>query len=163
MPKSFRGFGLAEVILALGLLAVAIMSIMGLSISALRTDSKAMETSAGRLIADQVVKRLGDQLRADTTIRGDFLSGEFVGPPWDKGTITNNHTVFNYQVFASTVRDAAGKPLGWEAEGNRLKKVDVEVWWTDETDRARQGYGRLEVRTTQLISEAALASLEEEP
>ena len=61
MPKSFRGFGLAEVILALGLLAVAIMSIMGLSISALRTDSKAMETSAGRLIADQVVKRLGDQ------------------------------------------------------------------------------------------------------
>lgn len=161
-PEKSRGFSLPEVILALGLLAVAILSLLAVSVSTLRSDSKALETAAGRLIADQVMKRLLDQMAEDPAVRESFLSGDFQLQPWDQGTLTHDNTVFSYTILARTVRDGAGDPVGKEAPGNRLKKVDIKVWWTDEANRTRQGYGRLQVETTQLISEAALATGEEE-
>ena len=146
----------------MGFFATAILSIIGLSISVLRTDSKALETSAGTLIADQVAQRLIAQLKADSPggTRANFMDNEFVVNPWDKGSLKNENTEFFYTVHASTVTDATtGDPLGASLNGNRLKKADIHVWWASQNEQDRQGSGRLEVRMSKLISEADLVDI----
>ncbi len=152
------GFSLAELILSLGFVALAILSVLGLSLGVMRTDHKALERAAGTLVAEQIVERLRAQLLADEPagFREHFLHEEHNGTPWDEGSIKNGKTIFYYSVRAISVVDTDGNKVGASSDGNRLKKVDVHVWWAGEDTQTRQGSGQLEVRVTQLISEASI-------
>jgi hypothetical protein len=146
-----------EIILSFGFFAVAILALMGLSLSISRTDSKALETAAGTLIADQLMGRTLASLRTDSPpgSRAGFFSGEFVDPPWDSGSLVSGKTTFYYELTTNQVMDlTTAGPMGEQALSNRLMKLNVRVWWASENQEVRQGSGRLQVVTSRLISEA---------
>ncbi|MBI3926838.1 MAG: hypothetical protein HY319_14980 [Armatimonadetes bacterium] len=146
---------MAELILSIGFFAVAILAILALSVSIARTDSKAVETSAGTLVADRLLQRTLASIYADQPAgaRDTFWAIDHVSPPWEEGTIQTNGNQFQYVIYATTVNDSAGTEIGSLAEDNLLKKVDIRVWWWGQQ---RTGYGRLEVRNSRLVSEAEL-------
>ncbi len=158
MSRRTRAFSLAELILSLGFIAVVILAVLALGVTVLRVDSKSLETSAGSLVADRLVARTVAGLRSDSPAgsKAQFLARDAAGDPWRRGEVQDHRTVFYYTLHVRSVKDAAGDPLGQAAVGNRLKKLDVHVWWAGERRTGREGFGQLEVRTTVLINEAEL-------
>lgn len=153
-----RAFSLAEMLVALGLIAVAILSILALSISITRGNQEGTDRAIGGVVARQLVKRLVDRLRADIPAgtRADFWDNEHGVTPFEDDVFRSNNTEFQYKIFATSVTDGTGDSVGGATVGNRLKKVDIVVnWWNSETEQ-RQGYGQLEIRNTRLVSEAEL-------
>ncbi|MFA5504637.1 MAG: hypothetical protein WC314_11730 [Vulcanimicrobiota bacterium] len=152
------GFSLAELIISIGFFGLAILTLLGLSISISRTDSKALERSAGTLIANQVLGQTLAQLQADNPagIRERFFAEENVSPPWQEGSLTNDRTTFYYQVQVASVSRASGGSMGTALYSSRLKKVVVHVWWAGEEEQTRQGSGQLEVYVTRLVSESEI-------
>lgn len=147
---------MAELLVAVGFFAVAVLAILGLTLSVLRMDSKAAQTSAGTLVADQLLQQTVASVRADSppNTKASFWGSEYLNPAWAEGVVLNNDTQFHYVIYATTVTDAGGTPVGSLASDNRLKKLDVRVWWFNESPTSRSGYGRLEAQVTQLVSEA---------
>lgn len=155
--RSFRAFTLGEVLVALGLIAVAILAVLALSISVARTSQEGVDQSVGGLVATQLLDSLVDRLRADPPggLRKRFLDNDYTSSPFESGTIDNNGTEYEYEIFARTVVKTDGSPIG-ASMGRRLKKVDVVVSWWDAKDTQRQGYGKLQFFQSRLIGEAEL-------
>ena len=159
MTRSRRltAFTLGEVLVALGLVSVAILSILALSIAIARTNQESVDQSVGGLVATQLLDSMIDRLRADppSGLREDFLNSEYTLSPFDSGTIVNNGTEYQYEIFVTTVKNSSGDVVG-EAMGRRLKKVDVKISWWDAKDTERQGYGKLQFAQSRLVGEAEL-------
>lgn len=149
------GLSLAELMVAVGFFAVAILAILGLTVSVLRTDSKSSESAAGALMADRLLQRTIARVKGDATARANFWNNEHLTPPWEQGVArSTSGNDFNYVIYATTVVGVGGSPVGSLAPDNRLKKVDVLVWWFNANPTDRAGYGKLNTRVTQLVSEA---------
>ena len=158
MRRRRQAFSLAELLVALALISVAILSVLALSISVARGNREGVDKTVGTVVASQVLERLVDQLRADVPpgTKATFWGGEFTGSPYDTGTIINNKTEYKYEIFARTVTDTSGSSLGGSTPDNRLKKVDITVYWWDSDSQSHQGYGDLKVTVSRLISEGEL-------
>ncbi len=155
-PSSPGGFSLGELLVTMGLIAVAILSLMALSILMARADREGVDTKVGDVVAGMLVERLLDQVRADNPAgtAANFWDNDFDSSnPYEEGDYRNNNTEYHYQIFAVTVRTTGGAEVGDGTTGNRLKKVDVIVNWWDTQNQDREGYGKLEVRNSRLISE----------
>ena len=157
MTRHQKAFSLAELLVALGLIAVAILSVLALSIAVARTNQEGIDQNVGNTVSNQVLLRLMDQLRADspTGIRDRFWDRDFVSTPFESKALTNNDTEFQYEIFARTITDSLGNPMG-AATDSRLKKVDIVVRWWDSENQDRQGYGELRVTRSRLVCEAEL-------
>jgi Tfp pilus assembly protein PilV len=155
--RRVHAFTLGEVLVALGLIAVAILAVLALSITVARTSQESVDQSVGGLVATQILDSLIDNLRSDPPggLRKKFLDNDFTSSPFDSGTIVNNGTEYEYEIFATTVTKTDGSPIG-ETMGRRLKKVDVVVSWWDAKDTQRQGYGKLQFFQSRLVGEAEL-------
>lgn len=151
-----RAFSLAELLVALGLISVAILGLLALSIALAKGNQEGIDKTIGAEVAAQLTDRLVAQLRADAPpgVRNSFWLKDDMITPWDSGTLQNNGTTYNYKIYAENVRDTSGNSIGGTTAGNRLKKVDVHVWWWDSETKAHQGYGELKVLSTRLVSEA---------
>lgn len=144
--------------MALGLISVAVLSVLALSISIAKGNREGADRTVGGVVARQLVDRLIDRVRADAPVgtRADFWDNEHTVAPFESGTFESNNTEYQYKIFASSVTDGTGTSVGGATPDNRLKKVDVFVWWWDSETEDHQGYGKLEVRNTRLVSEAEL-------
>ena len=166
MRTTQRGFTIAELLVAIGFFAVAVLTVLGLNLAVVRVDSKAIESAAGSVVADRLIQRTVAKVKADAPAgtRANFWVVDHVSVPWEEGTTRNGGTEFHYTVSAETVLDPAGNPIGQSGAGpNRLEKIDVRVWWfSDDTgsETSRAGYGRLEHKATKLITEAETTPLE---
>lgn len=158
MRRHSHAFSLAELLVALALIAVAILSVLALSIAVARGNREGVDKTVGTVVASQVLERLVDQLRADEPVgfKAAFWGGEFTSNPFNTGILTNNKTEYKYEIFARTVTDSSGASLGGSTPDNRLKKVDVTVYWWDSDSETHQGYGDLKVTVSRLISEGEL-------
>lgn len=143
---------------ALGLISVALLAVLALSISVARGNREGVDKTVGNVVATQLIDRLIDQLRADRPpgVKANFWGSDFIGSPFDQGTYTNNETEYQYKIFARTLNDSTGTSIGGVTPDNRLKKVDIEVFWWDSETQDRQGYGELKVTASRLLSEAEL-------
>ena len=152
-----KAFTLGEVLVALGLIAVAILAVLALSISVARTSQEGEDQSVGGLVATQLMDSLIDRLRGDASgvLRKKFLDKDHTSTAFEKGSVENNGTKYDYEIFAETVTKTDGNPIG-EGMAMRLKKVDVVVSWWDAKDTERQGYGKLQFYQTRLVGEAEL-------
>jgi Tfp pilus assembly protein PilV len=153
-----QGFSLAEMLVALGLISVAVLSVLALSISIAKGNQEGTDRATGAVVARQLVNRVLDRLRADIPAgtNADFWDNEHTSTPFDSGVFRSNNTDYQYKVYAQSVEDSSGVSVGGTTPDNRLKKVDVIVWWWDSEKTERQGYGKLEVRNTRLVSEAEI-------
>ena len=140
---------MAEVMLAVGLLGVVVLSVVALGISALRANRKALDSSAGQLVASSELQKT--IYEAQNVGPGD--------PLWSRDNATDamttrvnkvGDTEFKVAIYATELRDASG-PLGG-ATRNRAKKVEVLVTWWDAGAEGRQGYGQLRTRRSRIVN-----------
>lgn len=152
------GFSLAELMLALGITSLAILSVGLVLLSILRSDRKTLDTALGGLVARQVLDRTMDRVRADQPAgtKAQFWGSDFVSTPFEAGNITNNGTAFHYEVRAETVVNTGGDDVGGGLTSNRLKKVDVLITWWGSEQNDRTGYGELKVQTSRVVGEVEL-------
>lgn len=153
------GFTVAEVLLTLALMTMAILALMGLSFSSLKATTKSADVTRGVQVAQQYLDRIIEQALADQPagMRASFFDQDIPGQPWRTVDIPLGQTRFTVKLFVQTVQDSStGASLGGAAgAGNRLKKVDAVVsWWDgDGQSQGRAGYGRLQTQLSQLVSE----------
>ena len=156
-PRNNRGMSLAELMVAIMLLAICILTVLGLSLAVVRVDSKAAETSAGSVVADTLLQEVVAQVKADSPpgTKDSFWNNDH--EVWAQGSRVNNGPEFSYWISAVTVTTTGGDSLGSADLQNRLKKVDVRVRWFNDgssEQSGRQGYGELEATISQLVPEA---------
>jgi hypothetical protein len=145
-----------EVVLGLGIAALALMAMASVCASAMRASQKGIDRGAAAAVADRQLTRQ-IQLVQDDSPAGDRArlwdqEFPFTAAPFSTGQEQVGSMLFQYAIYASTVRDAGGWPVGGAMAGNRLKKMDIVVWWMSQ-DGSRAGYGQLQYQTSRVISE----------
>ena len=151
-----RAFSLAELLVALGLFAVAILAILGLSISVARGSQEGEDQAVAGTVSRHLLERVVDRVRTDSPpgTAQDFWDNEHpASNPWEDDEYESNNTLYQYRVFATTVNNTLGDPVGGTTPGNRLKKIDIVINWWDSDTTERAGYGKLEFRNSRLVSE----------
>lgn len=150
------GFSLIEVIFALGLLGVGILTVIALFGQLARDAQKATDVGAGVLAAESVLNKTVHDILNDMgpITRADFFANN--SPPNDpiQGTITANKTIMTYEITYRTVQDSSGAVLGAALPENTTKLVELTMWWwTDNPDAHRAGYGFLRTSASRLVNE----------
>ncbi|MGE0492300.1 MAG: hypothetical protein AB7S38_24015 [Vulcanimicrobiota bacterium] len=163
MKVGTRGFTLLEVLLAIGLAAVVVLTLLALGAQSLRASQKSGDSDKALMVADNVLERVVAHVKADDPAgcRDSFWNDAGTAPwipPWDANTsVTVEGTEYRYTIFTSRVTNQLNGqvlgtgPAGSEVPDNGLKKVDIVVEWWDEPNGSHQGYGLLEVRLTRLV------------
>ena len=160
MKHSPRAFSLAEVLLSVGILAMALVALFNLAGSALKNSSRTENLALAGDVAELELNReiygaIHDQPSGS---RAQFWDNEFVSAPWRQGSTRVNGMDFQYSIYAQTLNDSlTGKPVGQTAAtSNRIKKVDIVVWWMHSSaEPGRQGYGRLSTGACRIVNEVA--------
>jgi len=150
-----RGFSLAEVILCLGILAVALVMTVNLFLSVQRGGDKNRHTATGTLVAETVLNQfLHDVYQGvhPTLTKATFFSADASL----SGSLALSSTEYFYQIDYQTVVSTAGTELGAGLGGNRLKAVQVTCWWWGAGPTSqRSGQGKLSVQLRKLVNENA--------
>jgi hypothetical protein len=136
--------------LAIGLLVMILLTLIGVTMSALRSSEKAALLGPATQVSESIMNRTLYQVANDLPAGTKASFWAASGPaPWRGPTGETIGAVnYEYAIYANTV-DGAGN--------NRLKKVDVVVWWWNSrsSNSSRQGYGRLQVQASRLVNEGA--------
>ena len=140
--------------MALFLIVVVIFSLLVVSGYSLATRQKSANLGTAHLVAEQTLSRaLYSALSSADT---GFLAQNSATSPWRSGRVTVAMTEFTYALYAQTLPYATSGEVGMAGTelNNRLKKVDVTVWWWDGQVRgARSGQGRLSVQASRIVNE----------
>lgn len=129
------GFLLADVTVAVGLLAVVLLTMVGLFLTLLGSSSKSANLTAATYVAKA---RLAEVLREGTL---DPLPADQKEGLTTAGTDTS--TTFHHRVTATRLEPTSEHGLGYW--------VEVEVWWWSEQPESggRPGQGRLSTKLGQ--------------
>lgn len=155
-----RGLSLAEVLLALLVVILLVLTLAAMSFAMLKSNKKSADRPVGFLAAQQILARELYAVQDDTPpgSKATFWSTDWATSPWHSGQEMVNRTTFNYAIYAVTLQDvASGVPLGNDpASGfvnNRVKKIDIQVDWSGSADGTRGGAGRLTSTFTRFLHE----------
>ncbi|MBX3171221.1 MAG: prepilin-type N-terminal cleavage/methylation domain-containing protein [Candidatus Eremiobacteraeota bacterium] len=150
-----RGFSLAELVLCLGILAVALIFLTSFFISLYRATDKSGNTAVGTRVAETVInQQLHDIFKGThpTLTKAGFFAAD--AAPGVSGVLQLGQTEFQYQLDYATVPSSGGGTLGAGLASNRLKKVTVRCWWWGTGANAqRAGQGRLSIELHRLVNE----------
>lgn len=140
--------------MACGVLALTVLVLLALNLSAIRSNEKAaLFEGANRAAESLLAQRLyavENDLPAGT--RNAFWSATSASPWIPPTTIKLGGVEYEYSITVDTVKGPSGTEIGTVAgePGNRLKKVDVTLkWWGGQ----HNGYGRLELHSTRIVNE----------
>jgi type II secretory pathway pseudopilin PulG len=154
MRKQTSGFSLGELILAIALLGLAVLALLSVVGSVLKSCTKSSLNTIGMEVArTQLQRTISSALRdSPEGSRELFWENEYVTTPLSTGTVKISRTDFDYKVYAQTINDVdSGNPLGTgTANANRIKKVDVVVSWLG---GSRQEMGKTETQLSRLVNE----------
>lgn len=140
---------MAELVLCLGILTVALVFLTSFFVSLYRSTDKSGNTAAGTRAAETVLNhQLHDIFKNThaTLTKAAF----FAGDAGLSGSLQLGQTEFQYQMDYATVQSSGGGDLGAGLTGNRLKAVTVRCWWAG---GQRAGQGRLSVEIHRLVNE----------
>ena len=149
-----QGFTLPEIVFALGLLLVAVLSAALLGFSTLASNRKATDTQSGALVASQVLDSEIQAAAQDPT--SAFWNQNSALTVYETQTVTAGVTPYQARIYVSNVTIAAdntipGAPATPAPAAQTLKRVDVTVNWWDSQTKNRQGYGQLETRACRMV------------
>ena len=151
---------MAEVVMAVGFLALTVLTLLGLSMATIRSNDKGFSLAPAGKAADRLTEQQIYQVQKDSPpgTRASFWGA--TGPWRDSagyGNLTMGGVTYEWTISLADLSDTSGVPLGTAAgePGNRAKKVNATVWWSDSRAQGgqRQGYGRMELQATRLINE----------
>ncbi len=153
--RSGPGLSVAEVVIAIALLAITFVSLLAVLAGGLRTDRKAYfkdaAASTARVLLTKSLGKVTQDLPPGT--KAHFWSQDFPDrdAPYLKGEETSGDVTFRYEICTRAVMSTAGVPFG--SPNHRLKQVDIYVSWT--SDDERTGYGSTVYRDRRILSEAS--------
>lgn len=146
-----RGFSIAELVLCLGILTVALVFLTSFFVGLYRSTDKSGNTAAGTRAAETVLNHQLHDIFKNTHVsltKAAFFAAD--AAPGVSGSLQLGQTEFQYQMDYATVRSSGGGDLGAGLTGNRLKAVTVRCWWAG---GQRAGQGRLSVEIHRLVNE----------
>ena len=150
--KNDDGFSLAELMLSMAMIVVALVSIIGLFISLFRSSQKGMDLTNGMIVAETVLNQYLYDKQGEPGGLFENLDENISSP--DTGTTSDSalygkdfksRNIYSYEIVCRNVKDSDPK---------NLKKVDITVtWWRDANREGeyKSGYGRLTVKLTRLV------------
>jgi len=154
-----RGFTVIEVLLALTLVIIAVLTLLGLTTVSLRAHDESDDLVTASALCDRLMEEsIGSANRNQPPgKRADFWDKEWTVTPFETGQVKLGTLEYNYEIYAQTLTDlTTGTALGTQTgvTDNRVKKVDIHVWWmvSDRTEQ-RQGYGALRTHQSCLVNE----------
>ncbi|MCA9790429.1 MAG: hypothetical protein KC910_01485 [Candidatus Eremiobacteraeota bacterium] len=125
---SSRGLTLAEVVLAIGLMAMALFALLSVCSMAVRYQKQSINNINAARVADAALGRAMSSALNDTPAgaAADFWDNEWPYPtsPWVTGTEAVGHQRYFFAIYATTV------PSLGDVD-NAVKRVDAYVWWTE--------------------------------
>lgn len=140
-----RGLTVAEVVVALGLLALLMIVVLGIFTQLLASSTKNTLLQAGTLHADKVLNEAVRNARSSPPAFDPTATGQ-------QGIYTHdetNLTIFYHTLVATPVTTFNPSAPGetWQLE------VEVNWWAADASDptRARPGYGKLYTRQQRMV------------
>lgn len=145
---------MVELILCLGIMALAVVVLTSFFISLYRSADKSGNTAAGTRVAETVInQQLHDIFKNThpTITKASFFANDGALT----GQLQLDQTLFQYQMDYVTVQaNGGGGDLGASLSGNKLKSVVVTCWWWGGGPTAqRAGQGKLSVRLQRLVNE----------
>lgn len=148
------GLSLAEVLVAIVILSMVLLSLLAVLGSSLKSDRKAFLMAGAANLADSELDRLLQSVKADQPAgtREQFWESDHPssGEPLRSGVATVSHTEYSFAIFCQTVLDTSGAPLG--NPDHRLKQVDIIVRWHQSTT-LKLGEGETSYHQRRLFSE----------
>ena len=142
-----QGFTVAEVVVAIGILGFAILTLLSLSSTVLRYQRQSINQMNAVRVNDMVLERalagiLHDAPAGEATT---FFTTPYPYPttPYQTGTETVGKTDFEFRIYATDV-PGLGDPTA--TPPNVLRKLDCYVWWTEE------GAGTKKTFSTRIIN-----------
>ncbi len=157
--KKSRGFSLVELMVSMGIIATTLLMIMGVFMTVFKSSQKAVDMTAGTIFAESVMNKELRTIMSDSTLRGRFFTLNYSINPYVEGVERLNNALFTYKMYASDISMPS-----WRTD-NKMKKVDVVVWWwaagsehdTVTTGRdSRSGYGILRTEVTRIVNQQAV-------
>ena len=148
--RARRGFSLVEMVLAIGLLGIVILSVGLLSLMIIRSTSESNDRTSTAAVASSLLDRVIRDAQDDP----NFWSTDHVSSPYLADTLKMGKLNYQYEVFAETlVNQNAGNPVGDALANNRLKRVTLLMSWHDTQNAERQGYGKLSYSVSRVVNE----------
>jgi type II secretory pathway pseudopilin PulG len=142
-------FTLAEVLLALALVTIVLLSVVGLALNAMSAMSKSVDVSAGLNVAEQEIERLAyDAENAPTAAFWTFSNQVNT---YSTGQVVVGASRFSTATYVTDVADSGGN---FVVAGKRLKQVKAVVVWSDAgADGKKAGKGTLRATAARLVHE----------
>ncbi len=138
-----------ELLVSIGILATSLVMVVGVFLTVTRASQKSLDLTAGTVVAQSVLSRELYGIMSNEVSRRTFFDRDYQTDPLLRGTERLNQTAFTYLLYANTVMNGD--------VGNRVKKVDVVVWWWNEeaasVPGSTAGYGFLRSEVTRLVNE----------
>lgn len=159
------GMTLAEVLLAIGLLTVALLALIGQSALLANSSQKMDDQTVALDIAQSVLERHARAAQLDQPPGENALvsARNDVATPYSEADELVGGTTYSYQLYISDVMNSTTSeilgtgPSGTESANVKLKRFDVKVAWWGGDQQQRAGYGNLEVRSTRLVKVTGVA------
>lgn len=157
-----RGFGIAEALLAIGLIAVALMALIAQSTMLMGAAQKSDDTSVAGSVARTQLDRIAQAAMLDQPAgqRLAIWKQDSSTAPYIQTTEKVGNTDYSVEVFVTDVVNAkTGAPLGSGPTGaenpkTRLKQLEATVTWWDSKKQERPGMGKLELHAGRLLKVA---------
>ena len=143
-----KGFTLTEVIVAMGILGVALLTLMSVCSVALRYQRQSINNMNAARVNDMVLERAVASVHHDTPAgtSDTFWDNEYPYPStaYRSGIEVVGRDEFNYAIYAVDVPGIGDASLD---PPNTLRKIDAYVWWSEEGEP-----GQKRTFTTRLMS-----------
>jgi len=141
MVRKLKGFTIAEILLSLGMLAVVLLTLLGLATQALQSNRKNLDTAGGQLVADQALERACYD--AEQSSSAPVWAVNSLTVPMSTTTVTLGTTPYNVTLYANDSLTVATK---------RLKRIRAHVVWAD-APNGKAGQGQFRVEAARLVHE----------
>ena len=138
-----KGLTIGELVIASGLLAMMVVTVMVLFGQMLDATSKNALVSQGSFFAETVIEREIYRLAATQTALPTVYSQD-----WISFTDASNQTEFTYRIDSTPASVTANTDMG------SSYSIQVEVrWWQSAEGQAknRQGYGKMYLKRSRIV------------
>ncbi|MDO5296702.1 MAG: type II secretion system protein [bacterium] len=157
--KKTQGFTILELMISMSIISIALVFLIGVFTTGLRANRKSVDLTAGTLVAEEIISQELYGILADADKSKTFFgegSTTDTNKLYVQGTKYHNNTKFTYKMFISDVKN-----MGDKDNANKIKKVDVQVWWWNDEGQEpsatqesfRAGYGVVSVGLTRLVNQ----------
>ena len=136
MASNARGATLAEVLLGLGLVALAFFAMLSVCSLGMRLNEQSMVSIKAAQLADSESSRTVSKIIYDSPpgTRKSFWNEPVTGPnfpypttPFRKGVTDIGSDQLHYAIYATTLSG-----IGGVADDNVVSRVDTYVWWRED-------------------------------